>query len=308
MGFWRWCNYANKESAANKPLLLNMDETSVALRPLAGPGVVATELRKPGSRAVDAASLQEMRMRCSLLCTICTDTGIQPYLPQVLLTNGKIFGRKPAIPHLKGNLIMWTQKSSWASQATLRRYVSLLGSRLQHVAPGRDYLLLLDCAPCHLHDSIKNQAKMCKIRLIYVAAGLTRLLQPADVALFGQLKQKLAELYFAKKADNATGKIHPLEWLDVLGSTLQTVLPAVRWSHAFQKVGALDGQTDVPPSVFADLGWSTPPAIPDGPPTELEARAIFPKGRKLDVMAYVMWKKFEGPIRLHNGKFIRTID
>jgi len=70
MGFWRWCNYANKESAANKPLLLNMDETSVALRPLAGPGAVATELRKPGSRAVDAASLQEMRMRCSLLCTI----------------------------------------------------------------------------------------------------------------------------------------------------------------------------------------------------------------------------------------------
>ena len=40
MGFWRWCNYANK------PLLLNMDETSVALRPLAGPGAVATELRK----------------------------------------------------------------------------------------------------------------------------------------------------------------------------------------------------------------------------------------------------------------------
>ena len=223
------------------------------------------KLRKPGSRAVDAASLQEMRMRCSLLCTICADTSIQPHLPQVLLTNGKIFRRKPAIPHLKGNLIMWTQKSAWVSQATLRRYVSLLGSRLQHVAPGRDYLLLLDCAPCHLHDSIKNQAKMCRIRLLYIAAGLTRLLQPADIALFGQLKQKLAELYLAKKADNATGKIHPLEWLDVLGSTLQTVLPAVRWSHAFQKVGALNGQTDVPSSVFADLGWSAHLQFQTGP-------------------------------------------
>ena len=88
----------------------------------------------------------------------------------------------------------------------------------------------------------------------------------------------------------------------------QSVLPAVRWSHAFQKVGALNGQTDVPSSVFADLGWSAAPAIPDGPPTELEARAVFPKGRKLNVMAYVMWKKSEGPIRLHNGKIIRTID
>ena len=45
-----------------------------------------------------------------------------------------------------------------------------------------------------------------------------------------------------------------------------------------------------------------------GPQLSWEARAVFPKGRKLNVMAYVMWKKSEGPIRLHNGKIIRTID
>ena len=139
-------------------------------------------------------------MRCSLLCTICADTSIQPHLPQVLLTNGKIFGRKPAIPHLKGNLIMWTQKSAWASQATLRRYVSLLGSRLQHVAPGRDYSLLLDCAPCHLHDSIKNQAKMCRIRLLYIAAGLTRLLQPADVSVVWAIEAEACRIVFGQES------------------------------------------------------------------------------------------------------------
>lgn len=306
MGFWRWLNYANKD--ASNPLLLNMDETSVALRPRADLGAVATRLKKPGSRAVDAASLQEMRTRFTLMCTICGDTRIQPYLPQVLLTNGRVFGRKPKIPHLKGNLVTWTQQSAWASQGTLRKYLSLLGTRLQDVAPGRDYVLLLDCAPCHVHDSIRSQAKFSKIRLIYIAAGLTRLLQPADVSVFGQLKQKFAELYQAKKADDTSGKVQPLEWLDVLGSTLQTILPAVRWSHAFRKIGALNHQADVPPSVYAELGWSTPPKIPDGPPTEMEARAVFPKGRNLNVMAYVMWKKFVEPIRLHKGKRIRTID
>ena len=96
------------------------------------------------------------------------------------------------------------------------------------------------------------------------------------LALFGQLKQKLAELNnLAKKADNATGKIHPLEWLDVLGSTLADSLTGCQMEPCLSKVGALNGQTDVPSSVFADLGWSAPPAIPDGPPTELEARAVF---------------------------------
>ena len=306
MGFWRWLNYANED--ATNPLLLNMDETSVALRPRAEHGTVATRLKKPGSRAIDAASLQEMRTRFTLMCTICGDTRIQPFLPQVLLTNGRVFGRKPTIPHLKGNLVMWTQQSAWASQGTLRRYLSLLGRRLQDVAPGRDYLLLLDCVPCHVHESIKRQATLSHIRLLYVAAGLTRLLQPADVAVFGQLKQKFAELYQAKKADNTAGKVLPLEWLHVLGSAVQAILPAVKWSHAFGKVGALNHQTDVPASVYAELGWCSPPKIPDGPPTEMEARAVFPKGRNLNVMAYVMWKKFEAPIRLHKGKRIRTID
>ncbi len=104
MGFWRWLNYANED--ATNPLLLNMDETSVALRPRAEHGTVATRLKKPGSRAIDAASLQEMRTRFTLMCTICGDTRIQPFLPQVLLTNGRVFGRKPTIPHLKGNLVL----------------------------------------------------------------------------------------------------------------------------------------------------------------------------------------------------------
>ena len=97
MGFWGWLNYANED--ATNPLLLNMDETSVALRPRAEHGTVATRLKKPGSRAIDAASLQEMRTRFTLMCTICGDTRIQPFLPQVLLTNGRVFGRKPTIPH-----------------------------------------------------------------------------------------------------------------------------------------------------------------------------------------------------------------
>lgn len=259
-----------------------MDETSIALKPTAKVGTVARGFT--GHKAVDAASLAETRARFTLMCTICNDTSVQPFLPQVLLTNGRFLGKKAKVEKLRGNLSVWTQKSAWSCHATLRRYISLLGFKLKAAAPGRDYALLLDCAPSHLHGSIKRQAKLNHIRLVYIAAGLTRCLQPADTDLFSRLKEKIAELYRSQQSMSVDGKISPAQWLEILGSSLQSILPAVKWSRAFAKVGASNWQKDVCQSLLFEFGWPSVPTIPPGPPTESEARDIFPKGRsKLDV-------------------------
>ena len=308
--FWRWINHVHAQSKGSGPLLLlNMDETSIPLKPAAKIGSVARGLA--GHKAVDAASLAETRARFTLMCTMCNDTSVQPYLPQILLTNGRWLGKKTEVKKLKGNLSVWTQKSAWSCHATLRRYISLLGVKIKAAAPGRDYALLLDCAPSHLHGSIKRQAKLNRIRLVYIAAGLTRCLQPADTDLFGRLKEKIAELYRSQQSMNADGRIPPAQWLEMLGSALQSVLPAVKWCRAFGKVGASNSQKDVCTSLLFELGWPSVPTIPIGPPTESEARAIFPKGRsKLDVLSYVHWTQpvAKGHLRLYKGKPIRTLD
>ena len=286
-----------------------MDETSIALKPTAKVGTVARGFT--GHKAVDAASLAETRARFTLMCTICNDTSVQPFLPQVLLTNGRFLGKKAKVEKLRGNLSVWTQKSAWSCHATLRRYISLLGFKLKAAAPGRDYALLLDCAPSHLHGSIKRQAKLNHIRLVYIAAGLTRCLQPADTDLFSRLKEKIAELYRSQQSMSVDGKISPAQWLEILGSSLQSILPAVKWSRAFAKVGASNWHKDVCQSLLFEFGWSSVPTIPPGPPTESEARDIFPKGRsKLDVLSYVHWKQpaAKGHVRLYKGKPIRTLD
>ena len=243
-----------------------MDETSIALKPTAKVGTVARGFT--GHKAVDAASLAETRARFTLMCTICNDTSVQPFLPQVLLTNGRFLGKKAKVEKLRGNLSVWTQKSAWSCHATLRRYISLLGFKLKAAAPGRDYALLLDCAPSHLHGSIKRQAKLNHIRLVYIAAGLTRCLQPADTDLFSRLKEKIAELYRSQQSMSVDGKISPAQWLEILGSSLQSILPAVKWSRAFAKVGASNWQKDVCQSLLFEFGWPSVPTIPPGPPTE----------------------------------------
>ena len=229
-----------------------MDETSIALKPTAKVGTVARGFT--GHKAVDAASLAETRARFTLMCTICNDTSVQPFLPQVLLTNGRFLGKKAKVEKLRGNLSVWTQKSAWSCHATLRRYISLLGFKLKAAAPGRDYALLLDCAPSHLHGSIKRQAKLNHIRLVYIAAGLTRCLQPADTDLFSRLKEKIAELYRSQQSMSVDGKISPAQWLEILGSSLQSILPAVKWSRAFAKVGASNWQKDVCQSLLFEFG------------------------------------------------------
>ena len=305
--FWRWMNHVHADSSAPL-LLLNMDETSVALKPTAHVGTVGRVVANQAPKAIAAASLAEMRARFTLMCTICADTQVQPLLPQILLSNGRTLGKKPKVDKLRGNLLVWNQKSAWACHATLRKYISLLGSRLSEAAPGREYVLLLDCAPSHLHTSIRRQAKLSHIRLVYLPSGLTRSLQPADTDLFARLKSRLSELYCLQQSRSVDGVIQPDKWLEILSSALCSVLPAVKWSKAFRKVGALNGQTEVCQALLTEFGWTSLPPIPSGPPSEEETKAIFPRRKNIDVMQYVLWKQPAKRPRLYKGKVIRTLD
>ena len=44
----------------------------------------------------------------TLMCTICNGTSVQPFLPQVLRTNGRFLGKKAKVEKPRGNLSVWT--------------------------------------------------------------------------------------------------------------------------------------------------------------------------------------------------------
>lgn len=301
--YFRWVNFAVRQ--AGKPVIfVNMDETSLAWRPIAPLGAVATSGQESGERS----TLADRRLRFTLMATLCSDTAVQPRLPQILLTNGRALGKAIAPEGLRGNLVVWRQKSAWSSHETIKKYLSLLGDCFKDKVATHEIILLLDCAPSHLHSTIALRAQKNSIRLIYVPAGLTKFLQPADVALFGRLKERFASMYCQKKSSCLSGQLKPIEYLELLGSCLQSILPAVKWIRTFQKVGVVGFQNDMGAALLSELGLPNPLELPGGLPTEEEISGTFPRRRNVAaILALVLWNA-DRPVRTHNGRVVRTLD
>ncbi|CAE7913906.1 unnamed protein product, partial [Symbiodinium necroappetens] len=156
--FWQWINFAwaEAEEAKETPLVLNADETCIAwVKGLSGTVAKTTQARC----AADRASLAQRRSNFTLLACICAESRIQPLLPQFILVNKRQITMKE-LAVVKGLLPPQTYvvrgQSAWCSHELLRRFLTALATSLEPVSHGRYIILLLDCAACHLHDSIRS--------------------------------------------------------------------------------------------------------------------------------------------------------
>ena len=218
-------NCAYKDSAPH-PLCLNMDESSLPLVPTPPVGTV-----RRTCKAAAAASLAARRTRVTFMATVIDDSTLQQHMPQVILTNERLFGRHPPF-RIRGNVRVWTGRTAWVTAASMRRWLSLLRVCLnERAVVGRPVLLFLDQAPAHLSES--EHAKRCKIRLLFIPRGLTWLLQPADVALFSRFKHHLRMLCCRRQVASDRGQLRPLEWLHVVCDSIAAVLPSVAWRRIF---------------------------------------------------------------------------
>ena len=299
--FFRWCNAAVASAPAEAPVLcVNMDETSLNLMPDALKGAIAPS----GRLASRCATLSARRTNATYMASVCSDSALQPYLPQVLLLNQRLLG-KEGPGHLGGNLFVWAQKSAWVNASTMRRWLSLLRKALQPRMGARTALVFVDAAPPHLHASVWAHAKRCSVRLLLIPRGLTRLLQPADVALFARFKAMLRRLYAEKLSSSERATLQPLEWLHVVADAIAAVLSSVRWTKIFEKVGILGQQSGMASEICSELGFDSVPVLGPTLPTFAEVRQVFPKHCSLDVWSCVSWSR---PRRNAEGRLIRTLD
>ncbi len=266
-----------------------MDETALAYHMLGLRGTVARNLRGPLS-PIDNAQLADLRGHVSLLACVTHDADVQPRLPQVLLGNEHKFTKqvlRQSAQRCPANVHMWRQKSAWNSHATMRRFICLLARCLGDLLQQRYVILVMDCAQCHLDNSIYMLARKRGIRLLYIPPRMTRFLQPCDTHVFAPLKAALRENWRRCKAQAPGGSMDTQRWLDVVFETIVVVLH-VDWKHAFLSDGLLGNQARLSERFLAALGES-PLDVCDGPPAEEDAVRLFPKRRKLDVMSYVLW-------------------
>jgi len=187
-----------------------------------------------------------MYFRITLIALICNDTTLQRFLPQILLT------RQHQIPqkYLRGaehakppRVFVWTKESHWVNAQVFREILSAIWLSLKDVLGDRQIILLLDCAPCHIHWRTANHAAKLGIWLVYIPAKMTYLLQPLDRYIFAGLKQHLKELLLRARALQIRGAVSPQTWLEELYKTIDRCLcRRTDFATYFEKVGAAAAQ------------------------------------------------------------------
>ena len=177
-----------------------MDETSLRY---AVCGQKGTIVKATGSRCkpTENLSLSERRQRFTMLATICSDATIQPRIPQILLSNGRLITKSMAAAASTDSLQIWVQESAWANAHTIRKYLGALKTSLGTIMKTMQCMLYIDCCPSHLEASVKRQAHLFGFRLLFCPCHMTRFLQPLDCYTFSRFKSVMAREYRAAKTE-----------------------------------------------------------------------------------------------------------
>ena len=165
MAFWQWCNFALKD-AGDEPLVINMDESSIGFHWGALSGTVVRQ-----GAPMDKVKSQALKARATYICAVTHDPEVQQLLPQVLLGNKRLFPAAFArhAAELCPRVVVWRENSAWNTHRLMARYLRLLCDRLGAILESRQVLLLLDLAPCHLHDSLFDLAYSLGLRLLFAS-------------------------------------------------------------------------------------------------------------------------------------------
>ena len=291
--YFQWINFALSSGPTGlRPLVLNMDETAIGRCFHGLRGTIVTTASKVGSPS-EHASLSQRRSYISYLACVADDPAVQAKLPQVLLGNKHQFTLnflRSAAGTLPPNIQLWRQTSSWNSHSTMRKWLSLLAKSLGKLMSERYVVLLLDVHPSHIHNSIFLHARRCGVRIVYIPAKMTWLLQPCDTHVFARLKLALRLSWQDQKSRSPDGEVSTEGWMRLVCNSIVSVVSKGDWRRSFLRNGVLDAQQQISDRLRAELGvhgdriWSNEQPTPDA------VMSIFPSRWKVDVLSYVLWQ------------------
>ena len=165
----------------------------------------------------------------SFVAMICDNPSIQPRLPQFIVGNEHILrvqDMQHIAPTLPANVFLVRRKSCWVDHVFFCSILELLRAAVSKIDPRIQIVMLLDASPVHTHDLVLRTAKRARIRICFLPASSTWLLQPCDTHLFRKLKAGLARLYRSYMVRNVKTSVPMIE---LLGKALGE-LPGLPWA------------------------------------------------------------------------------
>ncbi len=265
-------------------MFINMDETALAYSYPNEKGTVIVRKWLPRGRKhrKQKLSLAELRGHITLIAFITPDPAVQASLPQILLGSEHKFTKtllREVRDDVPNNVHVWAAASSWNNQRTMGKILRLLAKHLEGLMDTYQPVLVLDVASCHVSRALSLLATRLGLRLIYVPARLTGLLQPADTHLFRMLKSYVRSQWADTWSENQ-GRISERQWLNIIFDCVKYVLRGNRWRSAFEEDGLLSAQRKLGETVLSELGVGSVD-IGNSKPTLAQLSLVFRKRTKV---------------------------
>ena len=278
-------------------LCINMDETSVKLRPPSTRGWLVHGARKKLRRGALACHGRKGDLRCNLtqLVFICDDDEIQRALPTILIVSNKVFSEasiREAKATLPPHIHLWSQPSAWVSGPTMGAACRLLARCLEPWRQEVEVIFIADTYKGHLTKNVWDTLARLHFAYMLIPAKLTWALQPCDTHVFATYKEQLMVEHQLRQIRNADEERKRHRGLSpppaampgkLLGCMLEAVAAAFEktirrnsWSHAFVASGLGPHVEDVSSRVLEQLGFSSVPRGFRQWPTISDFEHIFP--------------------------------
>ena len=268
---------------------INLDETCCRLCTEATKGAVAigrNRSRKEALIGEHKASLSARRSAVTLVASVCDDSEIQSVLPQIILGNERVLAKADARKinaEPDARVYCLRQKSGWVNKEILANIIELMGIALKPWQETRFFLLCMDACPCHCSTQVVRACNKAGLRVFYVAASMTSILQPCDTHVFARLKRFLRSGMEILRLQSETGETETSEVLQLISQAVQDVLHRYDWKEAFGRTGLRDQQREVSKSTLQKLQWAEAPMISSALPSLPQLQQVYPRNTIIPV-------------------------
>jgi hypothetical protein len=204
------------------PLLVNLDETYISFIQSTAAGNRADASKIPehcGFSFRERIHSKFKRGGVSMVGLVCDDAELQRALPQFILSNEHTMSQefeRLARACAPSWMKLYRLQSPWMTHDMFREILRVLARAVKHVSENRLIILLCDCVRSHIHSTIAIEAERLGIWLVFIPAGLTWLLQPLDVAVFGRFKYWIQRLSVEMRIASGTDDLSLMTWWETV--------------------------------------------------------------------------------------------
>jgi hypothetical protein len=275
-----WDVLKDKAQNSGKIILrVNADETALTLGFAGHSGILKQKNKHEPCLLQDMAPT---RGTFSNIAFICDTPEVQVLLPQIIVGNESLLPKRvldDLSDKLPPNVYLCREKSGWITAAMFAVALRWLARATQHLSETHLLVVLLDCAPIHLHELVWQEAKRQNIALCLIPNGCTWLLQPLDTHVFRKYKAYIRQEYNRQQAASQQHNVPVGALILMVCKAIRFVLQGFCWATSFDHNGYAHEGRMVSDRVLTSLRLETVTSLAETSllellPTILPRRAI----------------------------------